>query len=96
MTESDDDMVVIYLVPVEYAGWSADDEIIDSFCLMDKTQVGSDCNRAIDHVFRIGDFEPADPDEHYIFAAVRRGDLPRLARHPEQICLMNVDEIPRS
>ncbi len=84
MADSDDDMVVICLVPIELAAWNEETYKDVAYCLMDKTAPGSDCNRALGHMFRVADFEPVDPDE-YIFAAVRRGDLPRLATKPETI-----------
>lgn len=95
MTESDDDMVVICLVPIELAAWNEETYKDVAYCLMDKTGAGSVCNRALNYMFRVEDIAPTN-DQEYIFAAVRRGDLPKLAQNPETIVQMDVSETPRS
>lgn len=78
----DDEMVEVTLIPVEVFGDGTDEW---SYGLCDAVSPWSDCNRAVNHIFRAEDsphVDQASGEAEYqarsVVVWVRRGDLHRL------------------
>lgn len=83
-------LYTVYLVPVEVFGpveWSCDGcgkELPDGYGLCDGDYIGSDCNRADKHIYRLADewqYENAKSDKSFVKVSMTYDQLQKM-RYP--------------